>query len=56
MADFWRLDYDQTLSGILWVLVKELGVNFAAFFEHQRWSFLQFLSSQQCSFLGSAKP
>lgn len=38
-VDFGRLESDQTLSGLLWVLVKELGVNFAAFSEHWRWGF-----------------
>ena len=54
-VDFGRSKLGQTIYGFLWVLVKGLGAEFVAFFKQRKWSFLQFLSSQQCSFLGSAE-
>jgi len=46
------LDIGQTLSEFFWVFDKDPRYKVSAFFEHWRWGFLQFLSSQQCSFWG----
>lgn len=54
-VDFGSSKLGQTISGFLWVLVRELGIKFAEFSKHQRWSFLQSLSNQQCNFLVSTE-
>lgn len=49
-VDFGRLELDQTLFEFLWLFFKELRVKVVSFYDHERWGFLWYLSSHQCSF------